>query len=251
MTRLVLAIFGLYGLVTACIEGLKPFLEFSLLVTWVSENWLQWTRSAWSALAASLGLSIPEAIADVLTAAVYCLAIVLGMRRVRYFGYGVFLRAMTVHYSFNQFIENRLPGLILSPFRIILFVLSSMAVYLPWLVLSLMLYQVSTALGIAFFAFCTLVGYTPQAFPLRFRSGFSKWLVGDLPTGVDSDEAVMLAIGAVPIYALSLLLAILFINEIALHGENLIEALNWVKCEAGIECEPRSGNAQQVVKPDA
>lgn len=251
MIRFVLAIFGLYGVVTACIDGLKPFLEFSLLVTWVSENWLQWTRSAWTALAASLGLSIPEAIADILSAAVYCLAIVLGMRRIRHFGYGVFLRAFDIADSFNRFTKNLLPGLLFSPFRIVLFTLSSMVVYLPWLVLTWILLQVSTALGSAFFVFSVLVGYTPTAFPLRFRSAFSKWLVGDLPPRISSDEAVMLAIGAVPIYSLGLLLAVLVINEIALRGENLTEGLNWVKCEAGIECEPRSGNAQQVVKPDA
>ncbi|MEM1437148.1 MAG: hypothetical protein AAGG11_24085, partial [Pseudomonadota bacterium] len=70
-SRLIFAIFGFYGIVLACLEGLKPLIEVSKFIAWISSAWLDWTRELWKLLADLIDVSLPVWVADAASGTVY------------------------------------------------------------------------------------------------------------------------------------------------------------------------------------
>ena len=238
--RLLLAIFGFYGIIVACLEGLKPFIEVSKIIAWISQKWVEWTRVFWRTLSELIGLSIPDWIADMLTGVAYCLSVILGMRRVREFGYGGLLWAIRQARPAFVFIEEKCSARYLAPVRFALYIPLGMVLFLPFGIVFLAMMSGSDAIAWSFLATSVLLAYLPGILPARYQEVLNTWLVGKASIAAESiaeDDVVVLAYGAVPFYVLIFLSCILLINEIALRGDNIVAWLDWVRCEAGSQCK--------------
>ncbi len=232
MKRLFFAVFGFYGLVVTCLDGVKPFLDFSLLVSWVVKNWLLWTRELWGELLIIIGISVPVGIADGLSGFVYCVSTVLGLRRIREFGIDRYIDAIAFYEKILERM-NQFPKIIRWALRFI----APYFLFLPWIVVAILLFSSSIYVGWSFMIvsiiFNNVFGWLGIS---RLEARFTKWLIGEIPDGLESKDIVAFSFLSVPVFLLVVLFIILLLNEVAVQGDNIMNFVGWVRCDAGIEC---------------
>lgn len=248
MRSIFLMIFGVLGLAITCLQGVEPFIDLSKWVAWVTGYWVYITRWVWTWLASWVGLKIPNNLADCLTGISYLAALCICFKRSKSFmGSSVDNLAMrfdVLILKLERFLRETRTSL--SHSRVMSFLFDRACIFAAvvflgfpiYLVYCLVLYASivqGITLGVALF----LLPFMASKLPAQPKSKFINYfrLISDHePLTAYGPGTFLVAYSFAATVVLGVLVVVLVLNEIALHGDNLLALYKWAKCDAGIKC---------------
>lgn len=238
MTKYFLALFGVIGLAISVVEGIEPFIEVTRWIAWISENWTVFWRSLWANIFARLGVQISTELADGLTGCAYILSLMVATRRLKNDREDL-LRPIDSLIERIGRVGNAIEFTIPENFGVtllLLFIFSPLAT-LTFLVSLHSAWQ-AIPLGLVglalFLMFMIDTGFIADMLDTLAEQLFGK--PKDLWTSPASDNFVLTVL-TIPLGILAAVVVILCINEIAANGSNFLDAYDWARCDAGIECK--------------
>lgn len=233
---------GLIGFGITCIEGIEPFIKVSKVLVWFADKWTEIVNDAWLAVEYLVNIDIPNNLTDFLTGVIYSMFAVIGYRHIGAVFKNTASKILILSYDMNNPNRDKSKGVMLW-FWELSAELIAMAPVL-FILFTLIKANVCQAYG-----YLTVYSLFSILYITRDRTkvwGVFRRFIATEYSGKPDDPNIRFhtyysarhVIVSTSLFVSSIILFMMFVNEVSINGDNILNFYKWIMCEADVECLP-------------